>query len=188
MQTRLNLHGTDLAPKFGKYLVSANKVVADSTLPAATQELVKIRASQINGCGGCLDMHTKEAARGRDIGTAQPDRGMAGHLGLHRPGAGRAGTHGAGHPPRRRQWRHRRGMGERGQTLRRGAARGPGVPDRRHQRLQPAQCHHPTARGRLPARAVRVTGADPIQVASGEPGRTWARLTAAHRLLAAPTP
>lgn len=36
--------------------------MADSTLPAATQELVKIRASQINGCGGCLDMHTKEAA------------------------------------------------------------------------------------------------------------------------------
>ncbi len=25
-------------------------------------ELVKIRASQINGCGACLDMHTKDAA------------------------------------------------------------------------------------------------------------------------------
>jgi AhpD family alkylhydroperoxidase len=62
MQARLNALGTDLGPKFGKYIVSANKVVADSTLPAATQELVKIRASQINGCGGCLDMHTKEAA------------------------------------------------------------------------------------------------------------------------------
>jgi AhpD family alkylhydroperoxidase len=61
MQTRINPHGTDLGPKVGKYIVSANKVVADSTLPAATQELVKIRASQINGCGGCLDMHTKEA-------------------------------------------------------------------------------------------------------------------------------
>src|SRR5690606_15714254 len=33
-----------------------------STLPAATQELVKIRASQINGCGFCTDMHTKDAA------------------------------------------------------------------------------------------------------------------------------
>jgi AhpD family alkylhydroperoxidase len=30
-------------------------------LPAATQELVKIRASQINGCAGCLDMHTEDA-------------------------------------------------------------------------------------------------------------------------------
>jgi AhpD family alkylhydroperoxidase len=26
-----------------------------------TQELVKIRASQINGCGFCTDMHTKDA-------------------------------------------------------------------------------------------------------------------------------
>ncbi len=62
MQARLNPYGTDLGPKFTKYMVSANKVVADSTLPAATQELVKIRASQINGCGFCLDMHTKHAA------------------------------------------------------------------------------------------------------------------------------
>jgi AhpD family alkylhydroperoxidase len=31
-------------------------------LPHATQELVKIRASQINGCGFCTDMHTKDAA------------------------------------------------------------------------------------------------------------------------------
>jgi AhpD family alkylhydroperoxidase len=30
-------------------------------LPAATQELVKIRASQINGCAMCTDMHTKDA-------------------------------------------------------------------------------------------------------------------------------
>jgi AhpD family alkylhydroperoxidase len=63
VQSRLNPFTTDLGPRFGKYLVSANSVVTDSTLPAATQELVKIRASQINGCGGCLDMHTKEAAR-----------------------------------------------------------------------------------------------------------------------------
>jgi AhpD family alkylhydroperoxidase len=43
-------------------LVSANKAAADS-LPTATQELMKIRASQINGCGFCLDMHTKDAAQ-----------------------------------------------------------------------------------------------------------------------------
>ena len=52
-----------MAAKVVKYIVSANKAVADSTLPTATQELVKIRASQINGCGFCLDMHTKEAAQ-----------------------------------------------------------------------------------------------------------------------------
>ncbi|NED34892.1 carboxymuconolactone decarboxylase family protein [Streptomyces sp. SID8499] len=34
----------------------------ESSLPAATQELVALRVSQINGCAACLDMHTKEAA------------------------------------------------------------------------------------------------------------------------------
>jgi AhpD family alkylhydroperoxidase len=31
-------------------------------VPAATRELVSLRMSQINGCGLCVDMHTKEAA------------------------------------------------------------------------------------------------------------------------------
>jgi AhpD family alkylhydroperoxidase len=35
--------------------------VSSSSLPAATQELVKIRASQVNGCAYCTDMHTKDA-------------------------------------------------------------------------------------------------------------------------------
>jgi AhpD family alkylhydroperoxidase len=63
MHPRLNPLGTDLGPKFAKYLVSANNLVASSTLPEATQALVKIRASQINGCGFCVDMHTKDAAQ-----------------------------------------------------------------------------------------------------------------------------
>ncbi|MET9429939.1 MULTISPECIES: carboxymuconolactone decarboxylase family protein [unclassified Streptomyces] len=62
MDARLNLYSSPLAPKLVKHLGAAGKVIADSALPAATQELVKIRASQINGCGFCLDMHTKEAA------------------------------------------------------------------------------------------------------------------------------
>ena len=45
-----------------KYITSAGKVITDSTLPAATQQLVALRASQINGCGFCTDMHTKDAA------------------------------------------------------------------------------------------------------------------------------
>jgi AhpD family alkylhydroperoxidase len=61
MEARINLFGNEVAAKFVKYINSAGKAVTDSTLPAATQELVKIRASQINGCGFCLDMHTKEA-------------------------------------------------------------------------------------------------------------------------------
>jgi AhpD family alkylhydroperoxidase len=38
--------------------------VHESGLEASLLELVKIRASQINGCAFCIDMHTKDA-RGR---------------------------------------------------------------------------------------------------------------------------
>ncbi|MEV0175324.1 carboxymuconolactone decarboxylase family protein [Streptomyces sp. NPDC050803] len=62
MEARLNLFGNDFAMKALKHFNSAGKAVTDSTVPAATQELVKIRASQINGCGFCTDMHTKDAA------------------------------------------------------------------------------------------------------------------------------
>ena len=62
MDARLNYQGSAVAMKFMKYLNSAGKVVSDSALPAATQQLVEIRASQINGCAVCLDMHTKDAA------------------------------------------------------------------------------------------------------------------------------
>jgi AhpD family alkylhydroperoxidase len=61
MEARVNLLCSTVMAKFVKYLVSAGTVVTDSALPAATQELVKIRASQINGCAYCTDMHTKDA-------------------------------------------------------------------------------------------------------------------------------
>ena len=57
MDARLNLYGNTVAAKFAKYINSAGAVVTGSSLPAATQELVKIRASQINGCAVCLHMH-----------------------------------------------------------------------------------------------------------------------------------
>ncbi|QDN93233.1 carboxymuconolactone decarboxylase family protein [Streptomyces sp. RLB3-6] len=62
MDARLNLFGNPVAGKVLRHINSAGKVVSDSALPAATQELVKIRASQINSCGFCTDMHTKDAA------------------------------------------------------------------------------------------------------------------------------
>ncbi|MGW3202660.1 carboxymuconolactone decarboxylase family protein [Streptomyces sp. NPDC001135] len=62
MDARLNLFENPVSAKFLKHVNTAGKAVSDSGLPAATQELVKIRASQINGCGMCLDMHTKDAA------------------------------------------------------------------------------------------------------------------------------
>jgi|SRR5215470_6004894 len=62
MDARLDLLANPVTAKFLKHIASAGKVVLGSTLPAATQELVRLRASQINGCGFCTDMHTKEAA------------------------------------------------------------------------------------------------------------------------------
>jgi len=62
MNARLSYTDNGIAARFAKNINSAGAVVTGSTLPAATQELVKIRASQINGCAGCLDMHTKDAA------------------------------------------------------------------------------------------------------------------------------
>jgi AhpD family alkylhydroperoxidase len=62
VDARLNIVGNLDAAEILSHLVAAGKVLKGTTLPAATQELVKIRASQINGCGFCTDMHTKDAA------------------------------------------------------------------------------------------------------------------------------
>jgi AhpD family alkylhydroperoxidase len=62
MTARLNVFGNATAGKVIKYFGAAGKAITDAGLPMSTQELVKIRASQINGCGFCLDMHTKDAA------------------------------------------------------------------------------------------------------------------------------
>ena len=62
MDARINYHGNEMTMKVAKYINSANRVLHESGLPVATQELVKLRASQINGCAFCTDMHTKDAA------------------------------------------------------------------------------------------------------------------------------
>jgi AhpD family alkylhydroperoxidase len=61
MDARIDLYSSEAAGNFTKHVNAAGAVVTSSTLPAATQELVKIRASQINGSGVCPDMHTKDA-------------------------------------------------------------------------------------------------------------------------------
>lgn len=69
MDARLNLFDSPMVGKVFKHINAAGKIVSDSTLPAATQELVKIRASQINGCGSCTDMHTKDATHAGETST-----------------------------------------------------------------------------------------------------------------------
>src|ERR1700678_381385 len=62
MDTRFNLFDNEIAVKFTKRFASAALVIEQSPLPKSTRELVCVRASQINGCGWCVDLHTKEAA------------------------------------------------------------------------------------------------------------------------------
>ncbi|HEX4089941.1 MAG TPA: carboxymuconolactone decarboxylase family protein [Trebonia sp.] len=62
MDARFNMFDNELAGKFFKRFANAAMVIQQSPLPASTQELVSLRASQINGCGWCIDMHTKDAA------------------------------------------------------------------------------------------------------------------------------
>lgn len=63
MAPRLNPAGNPDALKFLQHLAAAAAVVDQSVLPAATRELIKIRASQINGCTYCTDMHIKDALK-----------------------------------------------------------------------------------------------------------------------------
>ncbi|WP_030797479.1 carboxymuconolactone decarboxylase family protein [Streptomyces sp. NRRL S-337] len=62
MDARLNFFASPIAGKAFKHVMAAGKAVKEGPLPAATQELVSLRVSQINGCAVCIDMHTKEAA------------------------------------------------------------------------------------------------------------------------------
>jgi AhpD family alkylhydroperoxidase len=62
MEPRFNVFDNEIGAKFAKRFAGLGLVIDQSPLPKSTQELVSLRASQINGCGWCIDMHTKEAA------------------------------------------------------------------------------------------------------------------------------
>ena len=49
------------APELFKKFVEFGGLVKDSTIEEKIHDLVSIRASQINGCGFCVDMHIKQA-------------------------------------------------------------------------------------------------------------------------------
>lgn len=56
---RLNYYAA--APQAMKAMMGLEKAISESVLPLALRELVRIRASQINGCAYCVDMHTADA-------------------------------------------------------------------------------------------------------------------------------
>jgi AhpD family alkylhydroperoxidase len=61
MDARFDLFSSELMNQFFRRFNSASRLTADSSLSGTVQELVRLRASQINGCGYCTDMHTKDA-------------------------------------------------------------------------------------------------------------------------------
>ncbi|TGA94390.1 carboxymuconolactone decarboxylase family protein [Streptomyces sp. MZ04] len=62
MEPRMNLFANETGAKIGKRIYAVSQVIQESPLPKSTQELVQLRASQINGCGFCADIHGKDAA------------------------------------------------------------------------------------------------------------------------------
>lgn len=61
MKQRLNYD--TVAPEALKGMLELEKYVAHSGLEQSLYELVKLRASQINGCAYCIDMHAKDARK-----------------------------------------------------------------------------------------------------------------------------
>lgn len=64
MEARINLMSTEFGGLAAKRMAGIGQVLAAAPLSATTTELVQLRASQINGCAYCMDMHTKEALAG----------------------------------------------------------------------------------------------------------------------------
>lgn len=61
MQTRLDFYTAD--PAIMKALLGVENQIAKGSLDILLKELVRLRASQINGCAFCLDMHVTDAIK-----------------------------------------------------------------------------------------------------------------------------
>lgn len=61
MEPRLDYYAA--APDVMKAMLGLEKAVVTSGLEMSLIELVKTRASQINGCAYCIDMHTRDAMK-----------------------------------------------------------------------------------------------------------------------------
>lgn len=61
MEKRLNIQATE--PQAWKAMYGLESYLQTTQLTKNHKNLIKIRASQINGCAFCLDMHSKEAIK-----------------------------------------------------------------------------------------------------------------------------
>ena len=62
MEQRLDFYQAN--PAAIKALVGVEERIGKSALEKSLKELVRLRASQINGCAYCVDMHTTDARKG----------------------------------------------------------------------------------------------------------------------------
>jgi AhpD family alkylhydroperoxidase len=61
MATRIKIDQVE--PNGYKAILGLEKFIESTSLTKTHKDLIKIRASQINGCAFCIDMHTKEARK-----------------------------------------------------------------------------------------------------------------------------
>lgn len=66
MEKRIDIQA--LAPHAYKAMLGLESYLAQVSITRTLKELVKIRASQINNCAYCIDMHTKDALNGGETG------------------------------------------------------------------------------------------------------------------------
>lgn len=64
MTQRLDM--STVVPKIYAAMLGLEKAASGSGFDPQLYKLVKIRASQLNGCAYCLDMHTREARMGEE--------------------------------------------------------------------------------------------------------------------------
>lgn len=61
MQKRLNMK--EVAPNALKAMVGLEIYLSNASIAKTNKELIKIRASQINGCAYCINVHTQDAIK-----------------------------------------------------------------------------------------------------------------------------
>jgi AhpD family alkylhydroperoxidase len=61
MTERLNM--ATVLPDSYKTLIKLDVFARSSGIPPLQREMIKIRASQMNGCAYCVDLHTRDARK-----------------------------------------------------------------------------------------------------------------------------
>jgi AhpD family alkylhydroperoxidase len=61
MKRRVNINAVD--PAAYTAMDALDNYISNSTIDALQQEFIRIRASQINGCAYCVNMHSKDARK-----------------------------------------------------------------------------------------------------------------------------